>query len=212
LSFADSVRAAFETEHAKGYAEKYLSEVLTNWRDAEKSTSRTSFILLLSCISVELIRQGAIKELSVSGVKVADLTILNAFLPVFIAYLYSSLLALAAECSVVETAFRHSFAHLQPELYKANFERVLYPANSTFSSSDLFRYAGGRKSGKLISVIGSARLLIILLYPIAYIVFYFWTLFAKVGYANVSFWISIVVSFALLIAAAISVFAAVEAE
>ncbi len=210
VSFEDSVRDSFKNDHAKKYAETYLSETLTTWRDCEKSLSRTAFLLLITCVVTQLIHQGIANETSILEITITNFRIIQIFLPVLIAYLYSNLLSLAAESSMTETAFRKVFNVTQPELYNVHLERALYPANMTFFAGDRIKYAFPEKARtlKFVNLSTDARNYSLLLAPVAYEIYFFVVLFQKTGFLNAGLWVSFTLSVVLFLSAFIALVAA----
>jgi hypothetical protein len=210
VTFEDMVRRAFDDDNSPEYANSFLAEALTSWRDCEKSINRTTALLVLACAAAELILRGATSELSIAGVRVTELGLLYYVLPVVIAYLYSSLMALAAESSMNEVAFRAVFRALHGRLAEVSLERLLYPANMTFFAGDRLRHGFREKTRlrKLVDLSSSARPSVLILLPLLYEVLLLIRLFDRLGVADVLLWLASGLSVAMLAVGLVGVLAA----
>ncbi|SES83920.1 hypothetical protein [Geodermatophilus poikilotrophus] len=210
MAINDAVRKAFEGEQAAAYEHAFLSELLVNWRDCEKSINRTTVLLVLACGVSELVIRGATSEVAVAGVRITDLAILYAILPVVIAYLYSSLMFLAAESSMNETAFKSILITRQPALWQARLGRLLYPSNMTFFAGDRLRFGFGKKAKlhKYVDLAAGARTFVLVIAPVFYEVLLFWRLFLRAGTASITLWLALCLSTLLIASALIGLIAA----
>lgn len=209
MSFEDSAKKAFESDRAKKYAEAYLSENLTTWRDCEKSVSRTALALLVTCVLAELIHLGVASEASFAGIKVTNFKLIQIFLPVAIAFLYSNLMSLALESTLSGSAFQAVFGIFQPELTKANLDAILPPANMTFQAMERIRYHYPEKAitRRSLELSTGVRNYTLILAPIAYEIYLFVTLFGGTGPITIELWISLVLSIILFSSGFVSVVA-----
>jgi hypothetical protein len=210
VAFDEVVRRAFEDDNSPESANAFLGEALTSWRDCEKSINRTTALLVLACGAAELIIRGSTSELSLAGLKITELGVALYVLPVLVAYLYSSLMALAAESSMNEIAFQTVFLALHPKLADAHLERLLYPANMTFFAGDRLRHGFGTKSRlrKLVDLSFGARPLVLIVLPVLYEIYLLIRLFGRLGLTNVLLWSAAVLSGVLVAAGLVAVVAA----
>ena len=211
MSFDESVREAFKDDNARKYAETYLTESLITWRDCEKSLSRITFTLVAVCITAALIYQGIASEASFAGIKITNFRVVQDFLPVIIAYLYSSLMSLAAESIMTQTAFSTVFAAFQPKLASiAHLRYALHPTGMTFSAGERIKGALPEKDivRKIVELSADIRGLTLVLAPAAYEVYLFVILFQRAGFTNIGLWISLALSFALFASGFTGLFAA----
>lgn len=140
MDLEELIKQVFRSQPVRAYAEDYVTEVKTNWREAEKSLTRSLFLITLTALLFELLLRRGVGEVSLGFVTVTKVDVIERAIPVAIAYLYSVTALLAAELSMFETVYRHLIRYLWPSLYNSNLERVLYPPNSFLYSGDRFYF------------------------------------------------------------------------
>lgn len=101
----ERVRTAFRSNGDEAFADEYLKHLLSNWRSAEQTYRRTTYLLLVAVLAFELIRTGATSEGSVLGIKIEDLTLLQKALPAIIGYLLYRVAALRNYVTALRTVF-----------------------------------------------------------------------------------------------------------
>jgi hypothetical protein len=183
MGVREVVETGFGDQQSRGYAAGYSGELLTTWREAEKSTARAALLMFVLALAAEVLIRGKATEVTVGFVKLTDLTLVSQTLPVAIAYLYSSIGSLAAETSMAEAAFSEIVRVNWPSLWRANLERPLYPSGSIFSGGDklVYTYAKGSKLRRLIDLSAGARVLVVILAPLAILLHISSELFERYG-------------------------------
>jgi hypothetical protein len=130
MNVEQKVEAAFNDPSAESYTDDYLAELRTNWRDTEKELRRSIFLILVLGFVFELVNRGGITELSIGLAKVTNSNVIRAIIPVVVAYLLNTILAMMADIAF--------FIDLQERILKVkhkaiaenDLESCLTPANS----------------------------------------------------------------------------------
>lgn len=177
------IEKGFADDRAKEHAPQYTSELLTTWRDAERSLSRTLLLLFIVAVAAELIARGDAREATVGFVKLTDLELIHELLPAVFAYLYAAVAILAADTSMQEVVFRQLVRHRWPSLWRAHLDRPLYPANSTLFTTERFvhSYRKASRMRKLLDAAFWARFGALVIAPLAFEVYVFVRLFDRYG-------------------------------
>jgi hypothetical protein len=123
-------------------ASEYLSALRETIQTTEESFRRT-MILLASLIFVfELLNLGIAKEMSPLGVKVKDLSVIQALLPPLVAYVYFELMSLVVLGTFSREAYKEILKRVNLSMVENGFDHYLLPSSS-LSMSRILRQTEG---------------------------------------------------------------------
>lgn len=88
MDLEELIKQVFRSQPVRAYAEDYVTEVKTNWREAEKSLTRSLFLITLTALLFELLLRRGVGEVSLGFVTVTKVDVIERAIPVAIAYLY----------------------------------------------------------------------------------------------------------------------------
>ncbi|MFN2588825.1 MAG: hypothetical protein ABR613_12010 [Actinomycetota bacterium] len=191
-----SIETVFDDEDVRSYAEPYLEELRANWREAERSLSRTILTAILVGALFLLLTQGGAQTVSFPFVSLKDATIVMKALPMVIAYLSWTVCLLIVESSLLHETHQAVVASRWPTLYEKNLETALFPGNRTLEFPARFFYSLPPESRlrKWLDVFTFVRVLPVMVGFVGFAIWAFVVLFGRFGFADVFVWISLVVS------------------
>jgi len=133
------IKEAFGSEPRPAYADNFMSELLTGWRESEKGVSRSLTLIVITSLVAILVGEHQVKEFSVLGARITETRWLSVVLPAVVAYLYSSLCAGLAESLVSSAVIGSLTRTVWPAVDKARLHETLYPSNmSVFGPARFF--------------------------------------------------------------------------
>jgi hypothetical protein len=199
MNLEQRLKDSFEDPGVRSLSDDILSEVRTNWREAESSLRRTFALILLLSLVFELLSRGGIGELNLQFVKLSNPEIVRVGIPLVIAYLWSVVATLITETTFFASIQRAILNLTHPELTKNDLEPILYPANSLIYSSGRFvSLQSGERSDKLLAVFFLPRFFLLALAPIAFDIYAYIVLFQNLGPTNIFLLISCMVAIVLV--------------
>jgi hypothetical protein len=189
----DGISAAFATdEGARDYAKEYLAELRTNWREAEKSITRLSTLILALAAVFELVQSSKVGELTLLGVKLSTNNVIRFALPVVIAYLYYALALSFVDADMFCDGHDAVIGKVWPTMHDNEVYGLLYPANSfngTVTRIDYLLTSDDRavRWGDLIAII---RPVVMVLAPPLFLIAAYVQLFDRYGVHSALLWVS----------------------
>jgi len=191
-AFGDRIEEAFRDPEAKSLGTNYLSEVLINWRESEKSLSRAVTLIVLTSVAAVLVAQGHVSEVSILGIKVTALRWLLLALPVVIAYLYSSAFLHVAESMTMMEAFAAVVTALWGAGHPPELELPLYPGNMTLFPHAKVNLAlpGDSRTSSLVEVSSFFRILVVVLTPVGVEIYFYYRAYGAFAADSVLLWLS----------------------
>jgi hypothetical protein len=177
------------------YIEEFLKEVRSNWRDAEASLKRCLVWIALLAIAFELLRRGGLAELSVGFIQISEPKVLQQALPIGIAYQISSLGALISDVFTYREIHLELIDRHHNILRSTELDRALQPANSLIFSqefqADLSDHVWAAKFTNVVMIL---RVLVVILLPVLFEIYAYFTLFSSLGVHSIPTWIGCVLS------------------
>jgi hypothetical protein len=180
-----SLRAAFDQlqgkEGSPEVAQNFLSELRTNWREAEKDLRRTIGTLLLAAAVLQLTLSSPDDpkaKLTLLGMEITDIRMVQLVLPVVVAYLFSNIAVLLSDI--------HLFVATHGLVYKLtcsrfadnNIQSLLDPPNASFVSySRRHNFVESSSLKFTYSMLFWLKLAVIVLGPILFEMYAYWKLF-----------------------------------
>lgn len=108
-------------------AKECLGIFRENLQKADAASVRQSAIFLFLAVSFELLNRAAISEISIAGLKVSDLGLVQKVLPVGIAYYYYAALSSYSSRRLLMEVIDRTVEHVYPKLYEADWHVFMYP-------------------------------------------------------------------------------------
>lgn len=126
-----------------GYANDYLTDLRTNWRDNENGITRASGLIVGLAALFELIltKQAHTATFTFLGVTISNSAVIRLALPLIIAYLYYYVTYSFIESTIFQNAHDAVINKVYPRIYREGNERQLHPANSLVGSAERVKYA-----------------------------------------------------------------------
>jgi hypothetical protein len=134
MRLRELVVESFSAESSE-QAEKYIDRLLSVWTEYAKTGQRYSIILLLAMISFELINRSIVTEFSIGAIKVVDVSVIHAFLPVLVSFLMFKTLVEFVRWRHIENVYNAVMRQFHPALYKNDFQLLLYPPSSLLGNA-----------------------------------------------------------------------------
>jgi hypothetical protein len=172
VALLQRAQAAFGAE-SQTAGDAYLSELRTNWRDAEKDLRRTMVVALILAVTFELMTEGSGAEVTVFAVKVNKLSVLEQSIPVVSAYMAFAIVNLIVQSAALRTAHDAVMSVVHPAAFKEDFEHFLVPGNATFYSQQPTRALKRTttRHGDLAYAVELARVTSIAVAPVLFVVY-----------------------------------------
>jgi hypothetical protein len=167
--------------------------VRDNLKYTESTIVRSSRFLLLIAIVFELISRAAVSELSFSGVKITDLSLIQKTLPLIAAYFYYTTMSGVAMRRLLTEFHDRLFTLLSPKFRTEDFELFLLPFTPLITERIIANNTNGWIS-KLIRNLSLPLMIIVLLGPLIFEAYAFYELFYSFGVKDVVTWIVLSIS------------------
>lgn len=190
-----------------GYADAYLAELRTSWRENERGITRSSALIVGLAVVFEFVYNNKASA-TFLGVQITSANVLRFSLVVIIAYLYYVIIYSFIESDIFYSVHAAVIEKVYPALYEANGDSQLSPTASLIGSVE--RVGNALKNPSLertlAATTGAIRPILIIIAPPLFIVVAYIQLFVKYGLSNGLLWGSLVISGLLLIAGGCNVY------
>src|SRR4051794_32340852 len=130
MDIEKDVAETLDEAASRSYGVQYLDLLTKNWAEAKATTRKVLGLLLLTTAAFELIRRAQVKEATIAGVKISDLSNVEKVLPVVVAYFVFQLVALHTTTVYFQRIHTRFHAVLHPELRKRRLHVALRPIAS----------------------------------------------------------------------------------
>lgn len=192
-SVDDAISSIPKDDAGKAVLAEFLKGIRENQYRTEERLVKTAGLLLSLAIVCELLSQAAVSEVSVLGLKLTNLVLVRKFLPIGLAYVFYSHLALLALRRLLLECHWHATKAAQPQIFENGLWRFLNPPSS-FETESIFesRTAGALKAA--ISNLSVPLMIALTIGPILYIIYAYFRLFGDFGLTEPLLWVSATVS------------------
>jgi hypothetical protein len=196
----ERIDRAFPAEQQDGSS--YMTIVRDNWKSAEVRYTRTVSFALLAILLAELLRQGAVAEISLTGVKLENLGFLYLALPILISYLILEAATYAASAAFLQRLYVALIRRFEPGLFQEDLEVPLAPAESLLFEPIFNLFVGSRALHLLTRGYSYTRGVIVAALPLIFLTYYYSELYRSPH--SILLHMSLLVSITLLIFAAVT--------
>jgi hypothetical protein len=146
-SLVSSLEVAFKAAFAgftddkdkRQFADTFLGEIRTNWREAEKDLRRTIGTLILAAAVFQLTLASKpgdpATKITILGVEITDIRLVQIALPVIVAYLFSSICMLLSDIQLFADTHKKLYSLVYGNKFTQNgVQSLLDPPNASFVS------------------------------------------------------------------------------
>jgi len=193
----EQVNAALSKESTHTAAAEYLKAIRENMRTTEDEFIKVGKTLLVAAVGFEFLARAAISEASVGGFKFTDLSLVQKFLPVIIAYLTYWMHSLIARRRLLREVHDTFIEKLHPEFYSNNLEFYSEPPSPFNTQILIFRNTEGLYSSLMDNLL-VPFIIVITFGPVLFEVYAFYRCFLTFGWDSVVIWSALVISLLFL--------------
>lgn len=200
-AYAAVVSAAFTDEKSHAFAEKYLDELLANWRGVIERSGRIALLMVLLIALDFVLGSGKVAEVGLAGVKLdrEGLKIVGKLIPPIVAFLWADLWLLGRSADVLrEVHERLVGVWLPGKVAQAVLEPVR-PEGVVLGFSAILTdstVSGERRANSWLFWAGGVNLVAAFLGPVAFLIYAYVTLFAHFGVSDFLVWLGLGVTVA----------------
>ncbi len=180
---------------------EYLRDLRTNWAGYESSIARSSGLMFGLAAAFLLLSGGSVGTVSLVGVELTSLEIIQASIPVVIGYLAFALVQASALSWRLADTHDELVEYSFPSFYAADLELTLHPPGA-FTAQALLRFSTTRPGlGRLVGKLGLLRSAVQLFAPLVFLVYAVVEMWADRVASPVTRSVSTVLTVAMLAAA-----------
>jgi hypothetical protein len=201
LDFSNEIRQALEKRApSEAWTVSFLTDLRTNWTEAEKAITRSLGILVLLGVVFILIDRKGVTEVTLGLAKVTRLRAIEQVIPAAAAYFYYQLLLLFNEVWMFQEAYNAVYKEVSSDYFSHGLHTFLYPPNSILASGDRMSEFAEIAAGKPERLFSGAfvRPWFALVAPLLFEIYAFWVLFNNFGFRSPVVWLSVSCTVALL--------------
>ncbi len=208
-NLAKSVALAFNNQKAKSYANESLSAIRSNWQKAEEAVRSAILFLVLLVLAFELLEKSAVKEANIGPFKLGDLSFIQKFIPVLIAYYFYYICNLTLMLANYRIIHETILKKIYPTLEKNSIGKFLGPPYLSIFG-DLTFVPSKSPLYSLIDKLQRIFIIIVLFGSILFEIYAFQSLFVLFGLSDILIWISLFISLVLLLRGFLFIYASTE--
>lgn len=182
-------------------AKEFLSVIRDNWHIAEDSIEKHVRIALTLVIIFELLARAAVSEVSISGFKLTDLSLLQKLLPLGFAYLAYQVSALYSRRRLMIELHDEMVKSILPGFHANNLGYYAHPPQSSFNTEQLLSANTQGWLSQWIHNLSAPIWFVTILGPPTFQIYAYYRLFDLFGFADVLLWLSLAVTAALTVQA-----------
>ena len=196
----ERIASALSSDDTKQQGRDYLQTIRENLRLSNTTFASRATLLLIAAVSFALLADAAVGEVTLFGVKVNNLAIVQKLIPIVVAYTYYSLFAIMAYRRLLNEVHDEIMRISFPEFYAQNLEFYCYPPSPFHIERIISSETTGRLSSAL-NTLNDPLVFAIGVGPALFEVYAFITCFRTFGGLDVVVWISLVASTSFIIQA-----------
>jgi hypothetical protein len=195
MTLRERVEAVFSDPANREAGEEYIKNIREMWKDAEADSGRCLSRMFLALVAFELITRTAITKVSIAGFQLANLALIQKFLPVVVSYYFYELTQLSIRGSDYQDLFFYVSSKVWPALSRYDLDEALALPRKVYAFNPSLL---GRENEKALQV--TRRVLALasfLAIPLIEIYMYY-QVFHQYHFSDVISWISLAASLILL--------------
>jgi hypothetical protein len=195
---------SFDT-HEGDAALKYIESLLMSWRDISKALGRGVWLMLILMALFELIAYSKGVKVSLSGISIADTTVIQKLLPVVIAYTVLDLYRLTVRWLECDYVYYEITGRFMSKIANNDLELMIRPALPALWSIGTINSSRNELRSERFIRISTSGLLrpIVLILPLAFEAQAYYQLIGKYGFHDILVWTGLALSTGVLIVAVI---------
>jgi hypothetical protein len=201
MTLKERIEKAFTDPSVRPYADTYLSEIRTTWREAEKDLRRTLLLAMLLSFVFELVSRGGIADFSIGFAKLTDTGVVRGVIPLVVAYLINAITYQLSEIAFLVTLHETILVITYKPIVDNDLEAVTYPANSLlFSQRRMIQTMQEKVPFEGVFAFSFAlRALLPVILLLCFEVYAYEQLLSQLGFTNILLWFSMVLSLVLVL-------------
>ncbi|HEX5734512.1 MAG TPA: hypothetical protein VF131_16875 [Blastocatellia bacterium] len=196
----DRIKVALDHGLTKEYFIDFLKSLLENARYADEKFQRSIFLLLLSMLAFEFLLRASIPEASIGPFKLTDLSPLQKFTPVVVAYFYYSTSSLGVMRRYLVISIESIIKIFYQPAWDNYFSYLQLPPSSFVVEELIDQYSKGLFS-KVRRFMQAIIAFTVLIMPLAFEVYAYYQCFYRFGIKDFFTWASLAASIPMLVGA-----------
>jgi hypothetical protein len=184
---------AFPINSTKTYILEVLSEIRSNWKEAEKQVRTPLLLIIILVIIFELFQLSAIQEVSLGPIKIADLSFVQKIIPIVIAFYFYSIANISLMISSYHSIHNVIMKRHFPKIVENDIEKFITPPYFSIFGDNSFL----PRSYKFTHIIKNLLLLLgylVIFGPVIFDIYAFLMLFYKFGVNDLFIWLVLLFS------------------
>lgn len=153
------------------FVREYLKDLREVWGSTDASLTRTTFIIVVLAGTFVLIAGKGIGDVSVSGLKITNLPLVQAVIPVVVAYLAFVQSISAAVAGRLMNVHDRLCEHYWPKFHEEGLDRTLRPGNSFASTAVLSCSIANQTWKKPFKFLPAVRFVVYLVAPPLFVLY-----------------------------------------
>jgi hypothetical protein len=192
MTLAERIRGAFSDPENEQVGRDYLEHIRQQWKDVETENRRTVAKMFLALVAFEFITRAAIGKISIGGLEISDLSLIQKFLPVVVSYFFYDVARLAAIGRQYKDVYHNVTKQVYPVLDKYKLDGLVAPFRAWVIEIP------GRDGNKVLA--GVRTLLYVFIYtaPLLIEIYLYYRLFVQFSVTDVTTWISLLLTLVFL--------------
>jgi len=174
----------FEGHPDKEHLPLVYAAINDNLKNVNAQMNKRLLAILITCAAFELVSRSAIDSISLFGLDVKELTVVQRLIPMLVSYLYFSCVGWFALGVLLQDAHKATIASMFPGLKLVDVETYLRPSADVM----LFGLVHGEASGRIQMLIGLSFIpvvMVIFLAPPIFVIYAAASLLAEFGFSDV---------------------------
>jgi hypothetical protein len=188
------IKEALESDEKHEFGKEYLNLVLDKYKEVTHDVRRRMAFILLLAGAFELFSRSAIGKLALGPFEVNRLSIVQAVIPLLIAYLFYEVCYLGAWSAELDDVYAAVISVVHPGFYRTKVYEYILPTQPGVLGPNLY---GER--GKFFDQISFGVGLLTFLGPLLFEIYAYVIQFKHYGLRSIPLWISLILAVVLVL-------------